>query len=801
MMIESNDTTLVTNHHQQQITFYFFSVFNQSYLKKIIFEKIKEININSKSLKYGSIISFDWMLDTGYYNLLQEKIQRNEYVHFSLNPELIFTLKDIELFKLCFKRYYYYFPSSSTIVTSPSSVKSSKGINKQQYQQQNSSFPLLINSAAKYNNFDAIKYLADDSIHYPKSYRKSLNYQALIYITRRTGDQVLPMVKYMVETFDIAISEESLRNAVKNNNVELIKYLVPRFNHKKEVFNIDILLSLTFSYGDLNISRFLVEYYRVQTITESMLQSASNNASVFKYLLEQSNNSNNYQWMLKPSITIMLSDIQIESPSIIDNLMVSAVINGNLEIVQYIHSKKIINNLEKMIHSLAILSLSNGHIQVFEFIYNSIEKVPINHLFLSDIKNVTKHLDSTIHFYKTYGVQINPESLCLSLQASDSQIFNYLFSNGEFRIKDTKIFFNHKSMIEITHRVVKECSSCYNLEVLQFLYSQGVKHTSNITMGEINWKELGSSDDNLPLIKVILQVCTPAKQHLLAIIEQAGYFGSFEIFKYIYLEHLKFKIIDSIELKTTMVLIISKKRRRFIQFLLDHLEKVPSILHSEIALLGFHDHLQENDINKQILVQAAVSGNLHIFKTLLSRINLHDIVATDDILASCVDYGHYECAMYLLEDLGIKPASTKVFLKGIKSKNYLVSQYFYQHHKEWGHTVPIQDIFDSFVLMGHLDSIIFYHQTLGATVTDYHIQTLINHQAYWVLEYFRDKINHDILSRIDPQQINDSFNETYSLYVNNYLVQYSPSLQMSNNDNNSNNNKKSKPKKVTCIIN
>ncbi|KAF2070587.1 hypothetical protein CYY_008092 [Polysphondylium violaceum] len=734
---------------EDSVTLCFFQIFHQSYLKKNIFEKIKEINQYKKTYKYDSIISFDWMIENGYHNLLKYKLRRNDcYIHFSLNPDLIFTLKDRELFELSFKRFSNYFPPH---------------------------YPLLITTAARFNNHDAIRYLADDSLHYPRSYRGSVNSQALMYITLHKGEHVLPMVKFMVATFNIPVVEGTLKNAIRNNDYELCRYLISIINKYEHEFRVEMLLTWTCSYGDLKLFKLIYENF-TQPINEAILQSATNNAPVFIYLFELANITNEKtHWIFKPSTTIMLANVQLDSPSIIENLLSSAIMNGNLEIVKYIHGKNFLISIDRILNTLVKLSLNSGHLDVFiyfESLFNS-ARSSINDMFLCDIKNVSNQLESVVLFHETFQLKIKPDCLCQSLQSTDIRVFHYLFSKGDFQILNSKIFF--RSTVDITHNIIKEACSCYNLQVLEYLLQSGVKHSSTLQMGEINWRELGSRDENLRLIQVVLEICTPVRQYLLKMMEQAGYFGQTKIFKYLYLNFLSDSVQDTTEFRTVFSLILSKKRIEFVKFLLQNGEKVPQFYIGEYELLGIAKDVQDPNINySQLLTQATSFGNLDVLKKFLPMASIN----LEELLIPALDNGHYDCTMYIINELGYKPSTYKLIQKGLENRNYLIAQYFYHHHFQ-DFKFKIQQLFDHFILTGNLDSIAFYHN-LGCSPTVANITFLLNRQIYWVLEYFRGKVDKHLLSKIDVKKLSYPSNDHYTIYVKNYLVQYSPATPSKN---------------------
>ncbi|KAF2071607.1 hypothetical protein CYY_007078 [Polysphondylium violaceum] len=226
-------------NNNNNINQFFRYIYNNKFIKTRIFSFLK--HSDKTSLKYDDICDLRDIIAHRYWSLLRDKIKRNEYLYLNRNScELIFKIKDLDLFIKVFQRFKDYFPT----------------------------LPPKIQYAALYDNIDVLKYLLNDSQHFIDIFKafqwsfENKNYQMVHYLI-----DFLEQDKRMVSVlnrFGSPLISKVILLSISSKDIETLKRIF-NFQAPKGVSDINIdeqeMFKKAYSTGDLQAFKLVHQKY------------------------------------------------------------------------------------------------------------------------------------------------------------------------------------------------------------------------------------------------------------------------------------------------------------------------------------------------------------------------------------------------------------------------------------------------------------------------------------------------------------------------------------------------------------
>ncbi|KYQ90760.1 ankyrin repeat-containing protein [Tieghemostelium lacteum] len=291
---------------------YFISILHNKYIFSII--KSYLICKDHIALKYDQIDDPNWMINNGYYQLLQLKMKSNRYDSYSC-----LNIKD----SIC-----YWSPNSICKLLRDGEIELVKTL----LQYPNALFDNRCSVlATELGNLDLLKLMYQ--------HRKELIYYHLIEIATRFCH--LDIIKYIRSVIpDIKVSSTSPMLACENGRLDIIKYL----DSEDIAYFTNLVIDKAAEHGHLDIIEYLHVHSKKGCTNRSISMAAYNgHFKVIEYLVQYK-----------------MAEVSI-------NALVNAAQTGRLDILQYFIEKKLIN-LSEWVSSIMDAAISQGHHHVIHYI-------------------------------------------------------------------------------------------------------------------------------------------------------------------------------------------------------------------------------------------------------------------------------------------------------------------------------------------------------------------------------------------------------------------------------------------------
>ncbi|KAF2068603.1 hypothetical protein CYY_010071, partial [Polysphondylium violaceum] len=609
---------------------------------EMIFSTFKNRNTTIKSsYSYKEIISLEWIISNNKYYLLKDKIKNQCNLIVSPNVALLlFNIKDSDIFQLAFDRYRHYLDPS---------------------------IPLpVIERAADKGNLYALKMLVE------MGYKIKTDTESILHSAIKNND--FEMLQYLVEVLKLkSLKQQSLLHAIQSKNIEIIEYLLHNFARSIQMMDKEFILKTIAEWATLDILLLFKGFYKEITVfeyTRVIFPNSFLNISILSYIFD-----NNH---LDTSIRGSMEWIDL-----IMEMIGKAIQNSNIDVIKYLVTK--VDLPQSSRSTLYHLAFQKSSLEIF---YYLLEKNLFTYqtFYLSDINMALVDVDSLLKYLKL-GVKVGKRCLLYFVTRPYlNQEFNTVWEKRENPTTSTA----HNGRVyvqgtDITLLLIQRCLENNNVFVLDFLF----KNDFFPKEPEIIGYHCSFNDSSVPILQFYLSNC-PHPPHIYLNFAE-------EIQKAI--ESNSIKLLDFLcqeLLKTHVRIDISKLYGLACQ-------------HSCIPLLRL---LKEKNISPSTY-SLSIAGSPKVIEFISKNYSSFVYCISDLTLSNAISNNRLACVQYLMENhFSYFSYPSKKYMRALGESGSLdMIKYFYRYNDKFVQRPSYQLTFDIAFKCQFLDILKFLFET------------------------------------------------------------------------------------------
>ncbi|KAF2071146.1 hypothetical protein CYY_007536 [Polysphondylium violaceum] len=705
------------------------SVFQHNHIRTSVFEYVKELSKNKNPMKYDDIINLDWMLSWRHYGILKEKLRDNIYL--TMDPKqraLIMSIRDIQVFKLCFARYRDYFPLS---------------------------YPPILNTAAYYSNLPVLEYL------YKENYRS--HSQALEYCAQNNNFEILLYLYNVVKQRDI--TPLTIIYSIRSGNLEMTRFLFDNANPSiLDVSKIDRdnMFYSAASTNNLELFKYIFEKFPQTLVTRTTFKQTMKNREMFIYLFENTD----YRLAFKEPGGERSPLSPIESMS----LMMAQ--DGRFELIEYLYNS---NQLPgSFFTQISHTALRYGHGEIYEYLKRQQVKekeISLDNISIGSIKGALDNIEK-VEYYHRMGAQITENCIFNACKNSkQQQVFLYVFENASLQVHESLISHTGHTY---TDNLLDQCIVSNNIFALKYLISR-FSHQ----IGTYSWRKSPLNDNSLQVLEFLFERY-PLNIDDIPHISQAIYSSvtnnSLQVSMFLFQQLLS--LTDEHRHYNLIIRFASTHARLdFLRYISKYYPLPLDIFYkdgrySQEVLEFFSKHHLSCPPNA--LCYAMADGNIQLFLNILEAYPQLKKCVNDQSLASAISNHHEHCVEFLIENYAATITCSDLVMNMIgEVGNLSILVYIYRNIEKLSDYPNFQTTFNRAIQNGHLAMVkrLYEESSIGCTVTKDNFKTMIERKHSHLLEYFSHKEKFD-KSFISPQKSPTLFLDRDSQLFNQYLQQY-----------------------------
>jgi len=750
-----SSTTTFTN-----IDILYQSVFQHNHIKILVFEYVKELSKNKNSKKYDEIDNLDWMITWRHYGILKEKLLDNIYL--IMEPKqsrsLILSIRDLEVFKLCFNRYRDYFPLV---------------------------YPPILNIATYYSNLPVLEYL------FKENYRS--HSQALEYCAQNNNFTILKYLYNVVKQRDI--TPLTIIYSIRSGNLEMTKFL---FEHADpsilDVSQIDRdnMFYSAAGTSNLELFKFIFQRFPQTFVTRTTFKQTMNNKEMFIYLFE---NCVDYRLAFKE----VNGQWETRSPlSAIESLSLMITQDGRLELLKYLIQYDEQNDKELLpfFTQIAHTALRYGHPEIYEYLKQQVKEqqiITLDNISIGSIKGALDSLEKVEYYHQVGGAKITENCIfhsCKNPKSTD--VFIYLFENASVKVHESLISHTGHTY---TDNLLDQCIVSNNIFALKYLIGR-FSHQ----IGSYSYRKSPLIDDSRVVLEFLFEKY-PLNIDDIPNIVQAIYNSvtnnSYQVSTFLFQQLLLLASPGSLlENVVTITAAADENIHRHINLIIRF-----ATTHGRLDFLKFisnyyplpHDlFYKDGRYNQEVLEffyehrlscpptalsYAMADGNIAFFEKIIEYFPHLRKCVNDQALASAISNHHEHCVEYLINNYELSPSPLVMNMIG-EVGNLSILVYVYRNIKKLADYPNFQFTFNRAIQNGHLSMVkrLYEEQSIGCTLTKDNVKTMIERKHSHLLEYFASANHHHHKEKFDKSMITPPktplFLDRDTLLFNQYLQQY-----------------------------